>query len=308
MQMTHLDDGTLLTLLDDELATDRRAAVTSHVDRCAVCAERLDELERERSLLAATLPALDVDPSLGAAREAILAHVRGAESATGHPASRADGPSSVGGGAGRQEAAEVPDTSEPAERVARLPRRTEGPKRATPRWWRPELAKAAGLLLVFAAAAAAAIPGSPVRSWLADVVRPSDLPSPAAESAAEAAADAVSEPEGGPQEVGIQMDPGGGELVVSLSGLPQGAEVQVRLVAGIRSWVYAAEGARFQTRPGAVVADVPGEYVRVELARSLALASVEVDGVLYLRKTGDRLELAGPQRDSTEAEIRFEVP
>lgn len=307
--MTHLDDGTLLTFLDDELAADRRVTVESHLERCTACAERLDDLAGERSLLAATLPALDVAPSPRAAKEAVLARVRAVQSGMDHP-SRAEGAVRSSMGADARRRAGRPAASPPTsvERVPRPPRATEGPGRRAPRWGRPELAKAAGLLLVFAAAAAAAIPGSPLRSWLVDVVRPTELASPAPESATGADAEAVSEPVGGPQEVGIQMDPGGGELVVSLSGLPPGAEVQVRLVPGIRSWVYAAEGARFQTRPGAVDAQVPGEYVRVELARTLALASVEVDGVLYLRKTGDRLELAGPQRDSTDAEIRFEVP
>ena len=34
----------------------------------------------------------------------------------------------------------------------------------------------------------------------------------------------------------------------------------------------------------------------------------EVDGAIYLRKVGDRLELTGPGRDSTEAHFSFQVP
>jgi anti-sigma factor RsiW len=308
--MTHLDDGTLLTFLDDELGADRHDALASHVNGCGACAERLRELEAERSLLAVTLPALDVTPAPAAAKKAVLARLRDGESGTDQSVADS-GAASRRAGRGDGEPVAAPgaqDRPGASERVAQVPRVTEAPGRRAHGWARPALARAAGLLLVFAAAAAAAIPGSPLRSWLVEVIGPSEVESPAPEPTAEPTEDVVSGPEGNPQEVGIQMDPGGGELVVSLSGLPPGAEVQVRLVGGIRSWVYAAEGARFQTRPGAVDAEVPGEYVRVELARSLALASVEVDGVLYLRKTGDRLELAGPRRDSTDAEIRFEVP
>lgn len=305
MHMTHLDDGTLLTFLDGELEDARRSALTSHLNGCGVCARRLRALEGQKSLLAAALPQLDVPPSTEAAREAVLARLNASGSAPG--GSKGEQVAELAG-RGEEARAEEMDAGSGqhgtavGEVVAGLK-----PQRAASRrigWVRPGLAKAASLVLLFAAAAAAAIPGSPVRAWLTEVVGPRAVVAPTPEPVTEPA---VAEPSA-PQEVGIQMDPGGGALTVSISGLPPGAEVAVRLVGGIRSWVYAAEGARFQTRPGAVEAEVPGQYVRVELARSLALASVHVDGVLYLRKTGDRLELAGPKQDSTDAEIRFEVP
>ena len=194
---------------------------------------------------------------------------------------------------------EAPLTSARQSLAARARERARAPRP----WWRRDLAKAAGLVLAFAAAASAAIPGSPVRSWLggetgaeasAEDVRVPPAPSPVAPP---------------PEEVGVRLAAAAdGSLTVSVVGLAPGGQVRVRLVDEEVSGVFAAEGARFRTSAGRVEAVVPGSYVRIELSRALATAAVEVDGALYLRKTGERLELAGPVPDSTDAEISFQVP
>lgn len=172
-------------------------------------------------------------------------------------------------------------------------------------WWRSDLARAAGLVLALAGVASAAIPGSPVRRWLLpERTTPEVAPPP--ESLAPAAPEIEAEAE--PQETGIELHTPEGRLRVSITGLAPGGQVEVILVDGDRSGVYAPTGASFTTTPGGVEARVDGPYVRVELARSLQDAEVEVGGALYLRKSGDRLELPGPGRDSAQARFRFEVP
>ena len=175
-------------------------------------------------------------------------------------------------------------------------------------WWRGSLARAAGLVLALAGAASAAIPGSPVRVWLEQRLDPVPPEPVAVEVEAGTEPTVAIEPEEALQEAGIQLGVEDGPLTVSITGLAPGARVEVLLVDADHSGVYAAAGARFSTTPGGLQAHVDGEYVRVELARSLEGADVEVDGSLYLRKQGDRLELPGPGSDSTEAHFRFQVP
>ncbi len=175
-------------------------------------------------------------------------------------------------------------------------------------WWRGSLTRAAGLVLLLAGAGSAAIPGSPVRVWLEQRIDPPAEPAVAPVAEPVEAAPATPPTESGPQEAGIQVEPGDGPFTVSITGLPAGAAVEVVLVDGRQSGVYAPEGSRFATTPGGLQAHVDGGYVRVELSRSLDDADVEVDGAIYLRKVGDRLELPGPGQDSTEAHFRFQVP
>ena len=252
--MKHLDDGTLLALLDQDTGDGLREDARRHLASCGECTFRSAQLREERALVSAALAELDVEAPLTSARRSLTAR-------------------------------------------ARARARTRRP------WWRTGLARAAGLVLASAAVASAAIPGSPVRLWLG------------METVAEAPPEEVPVvpaplPEAPtPEEVGVRLVAAAdGSLTVSIVGLAPGGRVRVRLVDEEASGVYAAEGARFQTSAGRVEAMVPGSYVRIELSRALAAAAVEVDGALYLRKTGEHLELAGPVPDSTDAEISFQVP
>jgi hypothetical protein len=187
----------------------------------------------------------------------------------------------------------------------RRARRSTSVAAAGRRFWGSNLARAAGLLLAFAAVASAALPGSPVRNWLGSIRSVGvEEPTPAVSPEPTGS---VAEPSV-PQEVGIQLVESGGPLTVSIRGLGEGGELVVHLVEGAGSGIYAEEGTRFQSGPGQVVVHVAGAWVRIELSRALDTAAIEVDGTPYLLKDGERLELAGPNADSTEAEIRFRVP
>lgn len=189
------------------------------------------------------------------------------------------------------------------------------PRQASaPRVWRSgrSLARAAVLVLGFAAAASATIPGSPVRDWIGDLVSPRTEvaavsgPAPAAESAPPAVAVSTA-----PVEAGISVLPAGGEVRVVLSEAARDLVVRAVLVDGPRAGVFAsgeAASARFITGTGRieVVGAGPGE-LRIELPRSAALARVVVNGTPFLTKRGVRLQLDSPAQDSSAAEVTFRV-
>jgi hypothetical protein len=59
MSMNHLDEGTLLTLADGELAPADSAAVERHLAECGACRAELDELRGAATTFAATLARAD---------------------------------------------------------------------------------------------------------------------------------------------------------------------------------------------------------------------------------------------------------
>lgn len=190
------------------------------------------------------------------------------------------------------------DTPAPLERARSRVSREVARRRQRTHW---HLARAAILVLGFAGVLSAAIPGSPVRQWLVAGWNQLSLRSPGVEAPA---ASAEMEPEvtaESPAGVSIEaLD----EVRVSIRDLPPDAEVSVRLVPGARAGIYSTEG-QYRSGPGTIEVTGPGSEVRVELPRTLARASVLVDGTPYLRKTGDALEVLGPGADTTATEIRF---
>lgn len=186
-----------------------------------------------------------------------------------------------------------------------------------PRAWKRSgwgLARAAGLVLGFAAAASATIPGSPVRGWLDGLLAPERqtvaLSEPAApEVAATTRAAAVAEE--APVEAGISVLPSQGEVRIVLRDASPELVVRAVLVDLPRAGVFArgeAASARFSTGEGRIEVDGagPGE-LRIELPREAYNASVVVNGTPYLTKQGDQLRLAVPAQDSAATEVTFKV-
>lgn len=268
--MNHLHDGTLRALLDGELAGGEREAALEHLGGCAQCNLALEEARTVGATVSQALRALDAPAELDRARAALRRRL--------------------------------------AERSGRRARLGAGPR------WRTlpfqvagvPLARAAGVVLLLTGVVASAVPGSPVREWVAAgwerAVRA--LGGDGGKSAAPLPA-AVS-PER--PEAGVRVAPAGGRLRVLLIGVPAGAEIRVQLTDEGVAGVYAGGGSRFRTAPGLMEAMVTGPNVRIEIPRGVPQASLEVDGRPFLRKIGERLELLGPERDSAGAEIRFRVP
>lgn len=184
------------------------------------------------------------------------------------------------------------------------------PARPAPRtaWPLRSLARAAVLVLGFAAAASATLPGSPVRRWIQDSWAPD--PGAAVVERAEAGAESGSAA-GAVPEAGVSVEPSGGEVVVVLNGPSPELLVRAAITEGPRAGVFAtgaAAGARFSTAPGRIEVEGAGAgELRVELPRSARSARVIVNGTPYLAKVGDQLHLSVPGEDSASAEVSFRV-
>jgi hypothetical protein len=197
--------------------------------------------------------------------------------------------------------------TEPAA-VERARWRLEGVRRDRARaagWGGATARRAALLLLGSAAVLSATVPGSPVREWLAGS---NDAPVAAVheeETAAPVAMRAAAAPSG------VSVRPETGRMRVVLRDLAPGVGLRVQLHDGERVGVWASgEAARapFRTAPERIELDgAAGGEIRVEVPRATAHFVLEVNGRTYLVKERDGLRFPGPEADTVEPEIVFEV-
>jgi len=235
----------------------------AHLDACAACRDALEALRLRAAAVSAALGALDAGWDTEAARARVRQRV--AEAA----AARAGTPSVV---------------------------------RRRSLFTVASLSRAAGILLV-TAAAASALPGSPVRRWLTERIgsEPVAATAPAPAEQAPTAATAS-------ETTGVRVSVPAGPLSVVLRDVAAGSEVRVVLVPGTEAAVYAPAGSRFTSATGRVEARVaPGE-VRVELPRGVESVSLEVGGRIYLRSSGEGLDVPGPVTSRSDDEIVFRIP
>ncbi len=165
-------------------------------------------------------------------------------------------------------------------------------------------ARAAALVLLFGGAAAAAVPGSPVRGWIER-----SFGDAASEPAAlDVGAAAIAAEEAVPGEAGIRIAPADGRVEIQVTGAVSGGEVVVSLVEGPQAAVFAGDEASFRSRSGTVEVSRAGATVRVELPRGVADARLEVNGIVYVRSLRGRLETPGPGADRDGDRITFRIP
>jgi len=170
------------------------------------------------------------------------------------------------------------------------------------------LARAAGLILVAVGAAAALVPGSPVRDWLEGF---GETDAPAEVSPSEAGEEAHAEEATRPGPAAISVEPVAGSLVVSLQGFARNSNVRVRLTDARRATVRVtgeAGSPRFVTGPGTleVIGSREGE-IWVELPRSASGAVVRVDGQAAVRIEGGQLVVLWPESDSSYEEAVLKI-
>lgn len=185
------------------------------------------------------------------------------------------------------------------------------------------LRRAAVLVVGVATVASATVPGSPLRGWIAGLVRP-DAPAsvPAGDSVAAAVPGAP--PAGAPapgaavpgaapaaSAAGVSVLPELGRVRVVLTAPSPDLRIRVRLSDDPYSDVRAtglASGARFRTGPGRVeVSGAGAGEVEVVIPRGARSAVVEVDGRAYFRKDGEGIRLLAPASDSSGSEVVFTV-
>jgi len=169
------------------------------------------------------------------------------------------------------------------------------------------LAKAAAITLLVAGAAAAAIPGSPVRQWVTEVV--ARMVGSRTEAPAPVAVPTVVEPQVQEARGPAVTVPSGGTIRVSIHALPASASLTVKVVD--REGVFlralgADDPVRFVPRSDASVEvfDVRTGLV-IELPRSLTSASIDVDGRPYYVKDAGGERYIGPGATRTRDGVTF---
>lgn len=250
------EDGRLLAYLDGELSASERASVERLLGEDPEARARLEHVRRRARTVELALAGEAVPiPDRGRIRHAVRRQV---------------------GEVGRSPEPDLDET---------------GPDRGRGWTTRRRLAQAAVLVLLFAAGASAAVPGTPVHAWLQEL-----LPTDPVETGIRSEGVAAEPPEGsaGSRQVGVRVSPAEGRLVVVLTGRDADSEIEVRLVDGPRGGVFASQGTEFSSGAGRIDAELADGPVRVEIPSAATEATVRVDGVVYLEKRGAAVELPGP--------------
>jgi len=269
--MTHLDEGLLRALIDGETVDGDADSARGHLDECDSCQALQAELRDAGSVIGAALGHLDTVAAPVGAKAAVLARV-----------------------------ATTPDIAPAAPKAQR-----RGAPSFTERF---AFARAAILVLFFGAAVATALPASPVRGWIgAGWDRAVELfTGPTRNESAVAPVDSTPTPQT-PESAGVRLEVGDGELVVLLDDIEPGTELDVRFVDGFQAAAFAAQPARFRTAEGRIEVTGASGRVRVDIPRSVEVASIHVNGRMYITKAGDELDVAGPIVTRTPGEIRLRV-
>jgi hypothetical protein len=172
------------------------------------------------------------------------------------------------------------------------------------------LARAAGLVLVAAGAAAALVPGSPVRVWLEGLGADE---SPGALAPAVTALETEVETGAAvePTTAAISVEPLEGSVLISLQGFGRNSNVHVRLTDARRASVRVEgrpEVPRFVTGPGTleVIGAREGE-IWVELPRSTRDAVIRADGDDVVRVEDGQLVILRPVLDSLRGDVVFRI-
>ncbi len=283
--MTHLDDGRLRALTDDELSHSDASSVRLHLEECDQCSTRQSELEDRSALVARALARLDTAAPPTGAHSAVLERIE-SEAAT--------------------------ERGGPTQTVVSIEQ--SGAKRPTRALGTP-LARAA-ILVLFLGGVATALPASPVRGWIAAgwaraaelLDSPDNAVTPVSPSE-----EVLPTPDGGAggQDgtlAEVRLDIVGEEVSIVLRGIAPGTSIVVRMVPGGEAGARAAGPATFRTAEGRIEVTGAAGIVFVDLPQEATSASIYVNGGIYLRKVGERTDVTGPIQLRTDEEIHLRVP
>lgn len=280
--MTHVDDGRLHALMDEELDDADTLAVQVHLEACDACQGRMAELKDRSALVAQALGKLDTATPAAGARTAVLERVesRGEQVDPGRPP--------------------TPRGHRPSQRRRRT--------------FRTPLARAA-ILVLFLGGVATALPASPVRGWItagwALAVDLFDSPSDSGASVGPSDEGAGQEDGDRAQSAGfagVQLDLTGGEISIVLSEISPATQIVVRMVPSGPAGAFADQPATFRTSEGRIEVTGATDRVLVDLPMDATSASIQVNGGIYLRSVGGQIDPTGPIESRTSDEIRFRVP
>ena len=282
--MTHLDDGRLRALTDKELGDADAGAARLHLADCEACRHRMAELEGRAMLVSRALGQLDTAAPTSGARDAVLERIRS------------------------------------SPRGERPPRNATSVERPGPeshrRVLRTPLARAAVLVLLLGAGVVAALPASPVQGWIvagwARAIDLLDSPDNAGTPVGPSGDATLPTPDGnvgaqGSTLAGVRLDTSGEEISIVLRGISSGALIVVRIVPGGEAGAFADDPATFRTGEGRIEVVGAVDLVFVDLPQGASTASIEVNGGIYLRKEGDRVDAIGLVEARTAEEIHLRV-
>jgi hypothetical protein len=162
---------------------------------------------------------------------------------------------------------------------------------------------AAALLLIFAGAVAALVPGSPLRRWLE---RPTTRD--AAPLVEPTAPSDTAPPPASDEPVTTLIVPAeNGTVGVDIETPAAGLEVRVRIIDANEMEIQAmgaAASARFRSGSGRLTIAQPGAgRIVVVVPRGVPHVTVRVDGTSYLVKDRDQLRVLAPLADTVGSEI-----
>lgn len=155
----HVEEGTLQAWLDDELQGTAASDVARHLERCVACRDVAQGLRTLESGTTAHLLPLEEELDLNAARWKVRQQ-RAARREAEREAER-DMVAEAGRGTGREGTAQTG-----RDRLGSPLNRPAPPRKG----WSRRRSVAAAAMLVLVAGGAAALPGSPIRTWIGETM------------------------------------------------------------------------------------------------------------------------------------------
>ncbi|MCH7562442.1 MAG: hypothetical protein IH968_01350 [Gemmatimonadetes bacterium] len=268
--MTHLDDGQLRALLDDELNDAEAGSARVHLGGCDECAQLLARIEAQGVTAREAIAILDVPAPAAGARQAVLARVRGTSSSSERP---------------------VP--SEPSEAVS----------------WAPFYLtlKRAAVIVLLLTGLAAALPGSAVRAWMVSRWTVAVEMFTGTESGAQPAAAELATSGQESDVAGVEFEVTDEPLRIVLAQIESGSLVVVRFVEGTRAALSGSDARFRRTADGRFEVTGGSGTIRIDVPRTVADASLWVNERIYLTVDGNRIDATGPIEAQTPEEISFRV-
>lgn len=267
---SHPNRARLVAYMDGEVSSGERGRLTRHVEECRRCQRRLEELRSSVRSFSEAVDRLQPPPSDVSAEEIRRrAASRGGDvEVSGHV-----GPDAETGTSGFR--------------------------------WTTATRIAASVVVLLGAAAA--LPGSPVRSWIdRSVEGVQQLFSGGDEAAAEGSSEAT--PSGRPEitdRSGVAVGASDGSIRIRLTEVPTSTTVRVRLVDAPQAGVWNA-GGEYQTAPGRIEVTRPrSEALLVEIPRSVGSVRLLVNSRLVAVKRNEVLDVRVPGARLDDGEFSF---
>lgn len=273
---SHPSEARLVAYVDGELAPDERADVSSHLEECGACSRTLSELRRASSLFSEAAVVLEPPASEVTAEET------------------------------RRRAA---DRSSTDRRPTGDGAAVSGDNGTSLRWSRWSTATRIAASIVVLLGAAAALPGSPVRSWIDRSVQQVQALLGGGEHGPARVEPEARKPEperpAARDRSGVAVSASSGSIVVTLRDVPGSTSVRVRLVAGEQAGVWNA-GGEYRTAPGRIEVTAPAsDSLLVEIPRLVSRVELEVNDRLVAVGRGGELDVRIPDAEISDGEFTF---